>query len=298
MAKSREGSPEVLRSGRPLPIPSLLDYRHSPSAGRSPPREGAPGAPRGTTPRKDSATLGRISFNNRTRYPSSPTSARRPSSGWAAPPTVTGRAAGREIALSPAPLSRSPSALQHRPLNAIHLSLRLHAVSFGGLSAATLRQRSARAPLPEAAPPMSGSPGIPFNEAPPLKLRLSRPDQNGPDPTPPRTALPAYSRPPNPTLTTRQVRPEGRAPASRRPESRLVARDFFRSVFPSYSLFFGPRGRSNPGHLSLVYDPSAGSPTETLLRLLLPLKDQVRTTFSRAAQRANPPRHPAVRSSH
>jgi len=35
-----------------------------------------------------------------------------------------------------------------------------------------------------------------------------------------------------------------------------------------------------------------------LLRLLLPLKDQVRTTFSRAAQRANPPRHPAVRSSH
>ena len=28
------------------------------------------------------------------------------------------------------------------------------------------------------------------------------------------------------------------------------------------------------------YDPSAGSPTETLLRLLLPLKDQVRTCFS------------------
>ena len=28
------------------------------------------------------------------------------------------------------------------------------------------------------------------------------------------------------------------------------------------------------------YDPSAGSPTETLLRLLLPLKDQVRTFFS------------------
>ena len=31
-----------------------------------------------------------------------------------------------------------------------------------------------------------------------------------------------------------------------------------------------------------VYDPSAGSPTETLLRLLLPLKDQVRPSFSLA----------------
>ena len=28
-----------------------------------------------------------------------------------------------------------------------------------------------------------------------------------------------------------------------------------------------------------LIDPSAGSPTETLLRLLLPLNDQVRTTF-------------------
>ena len=38
----------------------------------------------------------------------------------------------------------------------------------------------------------------------------------------------------------------------------------------------GPRGPS------LSNDPSAGSPTETLLRLLLPLKDQVRTSFSLA----------------
>ncbi len=107
-----------------------------------------------------------------------------------APPIVTGRAGFQPT------LSRSPSALQHRPLNAIHLSLRLHAVSFGGLSAATLRQRSAL--LPEAAPPMSENQEHPFNEAPPLTLRLSRPDQNGPDTTPPRTALPAYSRPPHP----------------------------------------------------------------------------------------------------
>ena len=34
-----------------------------------------------------------------------------------------------------------------------------------------------------------------------------------------------------------------------------------------------------------VYDPSAGSPTETLLRLLLPLKDQVRPSFSLAVGR-------------
>ena len=31
-------------------------------------------------------------------------------------------------------------------------------------------------------------------------------------------------------------------------------------------------------HAKFTNDPSAGSPTETLLRLLLPLNDQVRTT--------------------
>jgi hypothetical protein len=34
-----------------------------------------------------------------------------------------------------------------------------------------------------------------------------------------------------------------------------------------------------PGGHILYNDPSAGSPTETLLRLLLPLNDQVWTTF-------------------
>jgi hypothetical protein len=33
-------------------------------------------------------------------------------------------------------------------------------------------------------------------------------------------------------------------------------------------------GQHQP-HVKLVNDPSAGSPTETLLRLLLPLNDQV-----------------------
>ena len=38
-----------------------------------------------------------------------------------------------------------------------------------------------------------------------------------------------------------------------------------------------------------VNDPSAGSPTETLLRLLLPLNDQVWTSFRRVM--ASPPGH-------
>ena len=33
--------------------------------------------------------------------------------------------------------------------------------------------------------------------------------------------------------------------------------------------------------LEHVNDPSAGSPTETLLRLLLPLNNQVRSTFAK-----------------
>ena len=40
--------------------------------------------------------------------------------------------------------------------------------------------------------------------------------------------------------------------------------------------------REDTQRYSIGYDPSAGSPTETLLRLLLPLKDQVRTSFSLA----------------
>ncbi len=51
--------------------------------------------------------------------------------------------------------------------------------------------------------------------------------------------------------------------------------------------------------LSLVNDPSEGSPTETLLRLLLPLSAPVRTSFSRnplaaCAATAASPRHSLV----
>ena len=49
-------------------------------------------------------------------------------------------------------------------------------------------------------------------------------------------------------------------------------------------------------------DPSAGSPTETLLRLLLPLDDKVRETFPRKAENRqcespnSSPDHPIGRS--
>ena len=38
--------------------------------------------------------------------------------------------------------------------------------------------------------------------------------------------------------------------------------------------------------LKFINDPSAGSPTETLLRLLLPLNDQVRTTSQQSGSLA------------
>jgi hypothetical protein len=43
------------------------------------------------------------------------------------------------------------------------------------------------------------------------------------------------------------------------------------------------------GVFQLCNDPSAGSPTETLLRLLLPLNDRVRTTFRRLGGSCPPP---------
>ena len=39
-----------------------------------------------------------------------------------------------------------------------------------------------------------------------------------------------------------------------------------------------------------VNDPSAGSPTETLLRLLLPLNDQIRSTSQHVGAPEEPPR--------
>ena len=50
-------------------------------------------------------------------------------------------------------------------------------------------------------------------------------------------------------------------------------------------------------YIGIGYDPSAGSPTETLLRLLLPLKDQVRTSFSLAVSRTDVPELPPTSQS-
>ena len=55
------------------------------------------------------------------------------------------------------------------------------------------------------------------------------------------------------------------------------------------------RSRVNPGLCGIDNDPSAGSPTETLLRLLLPLNDKVQWT-SRDVAGGEPPTSP--RSEH
>ena len=47
-----------------------------------------------------------------------------------------------------------------------------------------------------------------------------------------------------------------------------------------------------------VNDPSAGSPTETLLRLLLPLNDKVQSTSAQTSQLAELLREPTIRRFH
>jgi hypothetical protein len=47
----------------------------------------------------------------------------------------------------------------------------------------------------------------------------------------------------------------------------------------------GGSGQTEVYALKFTNDPSAGSPTETLLRLLLPLNDQVRTTSQQSGSR-------------
>ena len=65
----------------------------------------------------------------------------------------------------------------------------------------------------------------------------------------------------------------------------------------SFSIFDRRIRFENSTSREIGYDPSAGSPTETLLRLLLPLKDQVRTSFSLAVNQGQDqgiaPHHPA-----
>jgi hypothetical protein len=74
----------------------------------------------------------------------------------------------------------------------------------------------------------------------------------------------------------------------RSPATRLFRTPIFFLVFDLFVFFFCAflsRVRLCERNTKNVYDPSAGSPTETLLRLLLPLKDQVRPSFSLAVGR-------------
>ena len=108
----------------------------------------------------------------------------------------------------------------------------------------------------------------------------------------------------------RSPRPvEDRAPASRGPGARRADRAA-RAARPRTPAWATPAytrktarwpaplrrnrgaGRGRPLSLSLsrVNDPSAGSPTETLLRLLLPLNDQVRSSSGRTSEAPGAPR--------
>lgn len=55
-------------------------------------------------------------------------------------------------------------------------------------------------------------------------------------------------------------------------------------------LFYQPHDRHEANLLIIKNDPSAGSPTETLLRLLLPLDSQVRPSSQRSARAVGRPR--------
>ncbi|XLR38301.1 hypothetical protein S83_022961 [Arachis hypogaea] len=68
-----------------------------------------------------------------------------------------------------------------------------------------------------------------------------------------------------------------------------------RTAGPSPPRCLWTRSRVNPGLCGIDNDPSAGSPTETLLRLLLPLNDKVQWTSHNVAG-SEPPTSP--RSEH
>lgn len=201
--------------------------------------------PRGTTPRKDSATLGRISFNNRTRYPSSPTSARRsvphrPSSGSGSA-TDRHRSSGgqRDRSLfphrsrglvTPGPAASSPQ--RHPPFTSASRGF-----VRGTICSDSSAEERSRAP-PRSRPTDERVPREPFQRGAATDVEAFAPGPERSGPYSSSHGTPRILETPTPSLTTRQVRPEGRAPASRRPESRLVARDFFPFRFSPFHSFF------------------------------------------------------------
>ena len=108
-------------------------------------------------------------------------------------------------------------------------------------------------------------------------------------------------------VTPRNVCSGGNQPSSNTRLPRGRAAGGVRGVLPRppgrlgiSPTFFLPLSLGRLNHLSqfflgsAVNDPSAGSPTETLLRLLLPLNDQVRAS-SQWNRRGEPPRPPVRR---
>lgn len=120
----------------------------------------------------------------------------------------------------------------------------------------------------------------PFRAAPPSSL--SSPPRRATDPT----GRPGRQRPPNPR-TQRNARAPGansRSPPST-PQSIL-----FPSRAARVERLVRERAGRPPRSRNHVNDPSAGSPTETLLRLLLPLDSQVRPSSQRSARAVGRPR--------
>ena len=145
----------------------------------------------------------------------------------------------------------------------------------GGRRAGVAREARSR-PLPTRPPDLYGGP-------PPFLALLPR--RGGP-PTDP-TGRPGRQRPPARTAHAR-----ARAPGARLP----VASPSPPLPFPAPRRTGGERlvreratGRP-PRSRNHVNDPSAGSPTETLLRLLLPLDSQVRPSSQRSARAVGRPR--------
>lgn len=138
------------------------------------------------------------------------------------------------------------------------------------------RGRPARRPtLPRGAPPRKAGRGIGRDTRSGSRRRGARRRVDGPPPHTPRARVDAPPR-----RTTGRT---GTGTAS------LLLPGASRRDGSGTGTGAGAGGRAPPPPLA-VNDPSAGSPTETLLRLLLPLDSQVRPSSQRSARAAGRPR--------
>lgn len=188
--------------------------------------------------------------------------------------------------------------------------------------AARGRRATSTRPTTQSPPPTTHRPRRLFPPPPPHTPR--QPHTSRPRLTSPPGRTPASSSPPehsqNTPVTTGHAQERGRGgpgPHPRRDSVRDTARSSPQPPATPRATLDNARqrgaGRKNtptlslrspcpPGHgsgrarpagqspVSLVNDPSAGSPTETLLRLLLPLDSQVRPSSQRSARAVGRPR--------